>query len=327
MRCVSCGIDQAPENKYCEDCGARVALAGTAGAPPAAAAEPSCARCGAGPEAVDEDGFCARCGFQRVAPARDHFELAVSPYLAGVSDRGKRHHRNEDALALVSCTGGDALVVCDGVSSSQNADAAATAAAAAACAALTASLESTGAAIDALILGAIRSAQVAVDAVPFVRGVADDPPETTIVLAVRRGRRVAVGWVGDSRAYYLTAEGIRALTRDHSWLVEIVSEGLMTRDEALRSPLAHCVTRTLGGPAGEDVDDPSLVAFDIPDGPGLVVLCSDGLWNHASEPAQIAEVVRAQPAGGDALAVARGLVDYARSRGGHDNITVAVLMI
>ena len=58
-----------------------------------------------------------------------------------------------------------------------------------------------------------------------------------------------------------------------------------------------------------------------------MLLCSDGLWNHASEPEQIAEVVRRSRPARDALAVARGLVDFARDRGGHDNITVAVLVI
>ncbi|HMD62222.1 MAG TPA: protein phosphatase 2C domain-containing protein [Opitutaceae bacterium] len=262
---------------------------------------------------------------QRVALARDHVEVVVSPRLAGVSDRGKRHHRNEDALALASVAGGDALVVCDGVSSSQNPDDAATAAAQAACAALVDGLGAGVADLKALIQGAIRSARDAVEAVPFVRTDAADPPETTIVLAIRSGRRLAVGWIGDSRAYYLGTEGTLPLTRDHSWAVEVVATGEMTAAEAFRAPQSHAVTRTLGGPTGGEVDEPSFATFEAPDGPGLLLLCSDGLWNYAPEPEQMAELLRAQPPGADALAVARGLVDFARDRGGHDNITVAVL--
>jgi serine/threonine protein phosphatase PrpC len=101
----------------------------------------------------------------------------------------------------------------------------------------------------------------------------------------------------------------------------------MTAAEALRAPQSHAITRTLGGPTADAVDEPSFAAFDVPDGPGLLLLCSDGLWNYAPEPEQIAELVRVQPAGADALAVARGLVDFARDRGGHDNITVAVLTL
>ena len=326
MQCLACGADQPPENNYCEDCGTRLAPIGAANGLPSGRPGASCDRCGAGPEALDGDGFCARCGFQRVAPASDHVEVLVSPDLAGVSDRGKRHHRNEDALALASCAGGDALVVCDGVSSSQNPDDAATAAAEAAIAALADGLGKGVADLEALLLGVIRSARAAVDTVPFVRTDAADPPETTIVMAVRRSRRIAVGWIGDSRAYHLGPEGVRTLTCDHSWAAEAVAAGVMTPDEALRAPQAHAVTRTLGGPTGEHGDEPSFAALDVPDGPGLLILCSDGLWNYAPEPAQIAEVVRAQPAGADALAIARGLVDFARDRGGRDNVTVAVLV-
>jgi serine/threonine protein phosphatase PrpC len=323
MRCLACGSDQPPENNFCEDCGTRLAADGH----PSGPSEVMCARCGAGPEAIDGNGFCARCGLQRVALARDHVEVVVSPRLAGVSDRGKRHHRNEDALALASVAGGDALVVCDGVSSSQNADDAAMAAAAAACAALVDGLGAGIADLEALILDAIRSARAAVDAVPFISTDAADPPETTIVLAIRSGRRIAVGWIGDSRAYHLGSEGIRSLTRDHSWAVEVVAAGEMTAAEAFRAPQSHAVTRTLGGPTGDEADEPSFAAFDVPDGPGLLLLCSDGLWNYAPEPEQLAELVRVQPASGDALAVARGLVDFACDRGGRDNITVAVLTL
>src|SRR5579884_1012339 len=127
MRCPACGCEQPDENRFCEDCGARLGAA-----PPG----PACPQCGAGPDAVDADGFCTRCGHERVAPAGDYVEVVVSPRLAGVSDRGNVHPHNEDALALASDPAGDVLVVCDGVSSSQNAAGAAKAAAEAACAAL-----------------------------------------------------------------------------------------------------------------------------------------------------------------------------------------------
>jgi serine/threonine protein phosphatase PrpC len=56
------------------------------------------------------------------------------------------------------------------------------------------------------------------------------------------------------------------------------------------------------------------------------VLCSDGLWNYLPEAASMAELISSQPAEADALARARSLVEFALERGGHDNITVAVLM-
>lgn len=81
----------------------------------------SCPRCGG---SIDFDGYCEMCGAK--APSiRDHFEENPADWVAGVSDRGIRHPRNEDALALdgTAQIGGRAvLVVCDGVSMSSDSD-------------------------------------------------------------------------------------------------------------------------------------------------------------------------------------------------------------
>ena len=91
----------------------------------------SCPRCGG---SIDFDGYCEMCGAK--APSiRDHFEENPADWVAGVSDRGIRHPRNEDALALdgTAQIGGRAvLVVCDGVSMSSDSDVASLAAAQAA---------------------------------------------------------------------------------------------------------------------------------------------------------------------------------------------------
>jgi serine/threonine protein phosphatase PrpC len=329
MRCPACACEQPAGNKFCEDCGTRLGAAPPA-APAAPVADmPPCPQCGAGHDAVDADGFCTRCGHERVAPADDHVEVVLSPRLAGVSDRGNVHPHNEDALALASDPAGDVLVVCDGVSSSQNPAQAAQAAARVACAALLEGARSANGDPEALVAKAIWAAHAAVRAVPYSRTEKDDPPEATIVAALRRGPRITIGWLGDSRAYFVNGTAARQLTEDHSWVNEVVAAGEMTLAEALRAPQAHCITRTLGGPTGPAAtgDEPSLLAFDVPDGAGHFVLCTDGLWNYAPEPGQLAGLVRRQAAGADALAVARGLVNFARSTRGHDNITVAVLAL
>ena len=152
-----------------------------------------------------------------------------------------------------------------------------------------------------------------------------DPPESTIVVALRRGRHVSLGWIGDSRAYLIAPDDARQCTVDHSWVNEAVAAGEMSLAEALRSPLAHALTHSLGGPA-DSSDEPSQLDFDLPPGPSCLVLCSDGLWNYLPDAASLAALVRGQPAEADALARARALVEFARDRGGHDNITAAVLM-
>jgi serine/threonine protein phosphatase PrpC len=292
MLCLACGQRQPDDNRFCEDCGAPLAAAPAAVAPSPA---PS-------------------------AAGRDRLELRVSDRLAGLSDRGLVHRSNDDFLALATAPGWDVLVVCDGLSSAQHADQAAAVAAEAACSVLRG-----GGGPESLMAAAVQAAQDAAAGIPFDRGSAADPPETTLVAALRRGRRLTVGWLGDSRAYWIGPDGARPLTRDHSWLEETVAAGKLSRAEALRSPLAHAVTRTVGGPTGA-ADQPSLLTLDLPPTSGVLLLCSDGLWNTVPEPWQLAALVRRTNAA-DALTLARALVAHALDAGGHDNITAAVLLL
>ena len=112
--CPSCGAAHAAGDRFCADCGARLGMA----------AADACAACGAGE--VDADGFCMACGAkQRQASAG---LTVVGPDLAGVTDPGRQHPENQDALWLSGPGGGGAgvvAVVCDGVSNSQTPAAAA----------------------------------------------------------------------------------------------------------------------------------------------------------------------------------------------------------
>ena len=153
-----------------------VVFAGAGGGPPdasrasrpEAAADPSaCSLCGAGPGAIGADGFCARCGHERVDTSRHHVEIAISPQLAGVSDIGLRHFRNEDALAIAGGPGGEAIVVCDGVSRSQNPDMASAVAAEAALDALRGTLATPSSNhTHDLVTAALLAAQTAIRTIP-----------------------------------------------------------------------------------------------------------------------------------------------------------------
>ncbi|HEX9317127.1 MAG TPA: hypothetical protein VGA71_17175, partial [Actinomycetota bacterium] len=59
-------------------------------------------------------------------------------------------------------------------------------------------------------------------------------------------------------------------------------------------------------------------------GPGIVLVCTDGLWNYYETPASLRELIAAGPPGEGVLETARRLVDAALEAGGHDNITVAM---
>ena len=102
----------------------------------------------------------------------------------------------------------------------------------------------------------------------------------------------------------------------------------MPRAEAESGPQAHAITRWLGIDAPDHT--PRTHSLDL-DGPGWVLVCSDGLWNYCSEATDLAALVRARPAARtgspDPLALAAALVDWANAQGGVDNITVALARI
>ncbi len=285
--------------------------------------QPRCVACGTG--AVDADGYCERCGHAQ-PKERDHMECEVAG-IAAVTDRGLRHHRNEDAFALAEATLPDGTpaaiaVVCDGVSSAARPDEASAAAARAAGDRLHAALSSgtrpREAMYDALLTAAESVSSLADPA-------EDNAPACTCVSAVVTGDLVTVGWVGDSRAYWIpddrAAEQPARLTEDDSWAARMVEAGLMSEAQAYADERAHAITGWLGADA---VDlDPHTVSFQ-PDRPGVIVVCTDGLWNYAESAAELADAVgdqaRTRP-----LSCARALVGLALDGGGHDNITVAVL--
>jgi serine/threonine protein phosphatase PrpC len=347
--CASCGTPAAPGARFCEECGSPLpasVVATAPHAPPTSAptrpiravdaevAQPeqrACVECGG---EVGADGYCTVCGAKAPLP-RDHMVEQPQPWVAAVSDRGLRHHRNEDAAATAADPAPGrwaALVVCDGVSSSASSDVASLAAARAACDLLVrergAGLASGSALTTLAAARMVAATAVAATAVADVTRSehGDSPPSCTFVAAVLEGGSVTVGTVGDSRAYWLPDVGEpRALTTDDSWAAQQVAAGL-PRSEAEAGPQAHAITRWLG----IDAEDQAPTVTHHPlDGDGWLLLCSDGLWNYASEATAIAQVAAraAAGAGGDPLPMAVALVGWANEQGGTDNITVALARI
>jgi serine/threonine protein phosphatase PrpC len=301
-----------------------VVTAGPASVPGDLPAQPGCPSCGQ--PAAPRDSRCAACGAD-LAPLlvsddvpRDHQELELGR-LAGITDRGLRHDRNEDAMALgvAAAAAGPVrvLVVCDGVSSADRPDEASLAVARAAGRELLDAARA-GSSLPEASARAAERAREAVDALA-----AGESPAATFVGAVLSGGTVTVCWLGDSRAYWLDAGGAasaRLLTRDDSLAEEMVALGLLPEDEALSSPQAHVVTRWIGPDAGAMV--PHVTEFDPP-GPGVLLLCSDGLWNYAPDPGKLAAL--AMPGAlADPRAAAATLVRFALDAGGADNITAAL---
>ena len=324
MTCPKCGAAVVEGARFCEECGANLTPVPTAVVP-----EENC-RCGAGLDAKGSDGYCMVCGLRWPEPRkplpRDHVELVPAPGFAGVTDRGKRHAINEDALALANMPGaGSVLAVSDGVSSAQRSEEASEIGAQTVCTALEAALRGKAADAGAAMRNAISAAHEAACTVPYDPDRPKDPPGATLVAALVRDGFATLGWLGDSRAYWIGPAEFRLLTHDHSWVNAVVDAGEMPEEEALRAPEAHAITRCLG-PLNGDAPEPTIITIPMT-APGWLLLCSDGLWNYAPQTEQLAGLVRSAPAGSDGLAICRILVNYALSKGGRDNITVALLAI
>jgi serine/threonine protein phosphatase PrpC len=307
--CPVCAQPVYPDDDYCEACGHRLD-----------APVPRCPGCGA--TAITEDGYCEHCGL-RQPNGTDHVEIEI-PGSAGVSDRGLRHSRNEDAMALTATLDGVAAVVCDGVSSSNRPEDASRVAADTGAAAL-AELRAAGADAETATRTAVARAAEAVagliGADENATQPTGEPPSCTYVSALTHGGSLTVGWIGDSRAYWLPEGGGGSrLTDDDSWAGEMVSSGALTADEAEHHPNAHVITAWLGADATEL--EPHVRTL-TPDGPGAVLVCSDGLWNYLPEAADLAEAVPA--AASRPLEAARSLTHLALEAGGRDNITVVVI--
>ena len=255
--------------------------------------------------------------------------------VAGVSDRGLRHSRNEDAMHFAVAdteTGPVAVaIVCDGVSSAPRPDEASWSAVTAGITLLAEGAE-RGDDPQAISLTAVKAAGRALTELAGPGGA----PASTYVSAVVSQGQITVCWLGDSRAYWLSANapapsgpndtiditgGSRRVTRDDSLAEEIVAAGLATMDEAMASPQAHVITRWLGA----DLPEPEAhIEQFTPAGPGVLLLCSDGLWNYRPEAAELAAM--AMPAAlTRPLDAAADMAKFALDSGGLDNITVVII--
>jgi PPM family protein phosphatase len=138
---------------------------------------------------------------------------------------------------------------------------------------------------------------------------------TTMTVALVESDRVAIGHVGDSRAYLIRNGALQQLTDDHSLVAELVRSGKLTPEEAESHPQRSVITRALGTEADVDVD-----TFSVESSPGdLFLLCSDGLTTMVDDETILDAVEQNRS---DLKVAAKALINAANREGGEDNITV-----
>ena len=139
---------------------------------------------------------------------------------------------------------------------------------------------------------------------------------TTVVAATIIDHKMYVANVGDSRLYVI-GETIEQITKDHSYVEEMIRMGKVTREDARLHEKKNVITRAVGATEKIRTD---IFEVDLKDS-DIVLMCSDGLSNMVTDE-RIAEIVLASV---HTEEIARKLVDEANKNGGQDNITAVVL--
>ena len=143
---------------------------------------------------------------------------------------------------------------------------------------------------------------------------------TTCTVVLFAGRDKAVlAHVGDSRLYLVRGEDIHQISEDHTYVNELVKRGLLKKSEAHDHPQGNVLSRAMGVQPNVAIDT---MLFDI-DADDTLLLCSDGLYNYYPEAKELIPTLK----DGDIRQSLGTLVNTAKERGGHDNITGVVIRI
>jgi len=329
--CTQCGANVAAAERFCENCGAALSAIRRVAVPRPAPRDDGraslCADCGRG---TYVDDYCTVCGDRRPDPDRDEDRLDA---IVLITDRGIEHTRNEDAGAAgtVARQAGErphaiTAVVCDGVSTSAEAQNASRAASVAGVDAMLTALAASRDVTSVMRTGLAEGAKAAAESTsPEGSSPASCTYTAAVVVPSAPGEvQIAIANVGDSRVYWLPEPPAPplCLTVDDTVARQLISAGVPPDSPAvLRGE--HTLTRWFGRDAEKEKWRESNVSSMTTADRGVVLLCSDGLHNYLPEAADLAKFCN----GVEPREAARALVDHALRAGGHDNITVIIIPI
>jgi protein phosphatase len=141
---------------------------------------------------------------------------------------------------------------------------------------------------------------------------------TTLTMAYNLNRELFVVHVGDSRCYILRRGRLQRVTRDHTFVEEMLRHGILNREDAADHRLRHVITNAIGGHAPGVQVEAHRIHLESGD---VLLLCSDGLTDELSDQ-QIAEILAGTREPSECCKL---LVDRANEAGGKDNITAIVV--
>ena len=227
---------------------------------------------------------------------------------AGLSDIGSVRRRNEDCFVVEPDL--RLYAVADGLGGHHGGDVASRLA----CETLVAAL-GEGAALENAVMRANAAVLGAARHDPALH----DMGTTLSALVLDEHHGATVAQVGDSRVYAMGGDGLVQVTEDQTVAMDMVRQGAMSLDEARSSWGWNSLTQALGT---DRAIAPVLTEIDLGD-VQAVVLCSDGLSEMVPDALIEGSLARH---GDDAEAAGAALIGMALDRGGHDNVTVVVLV-
>ena len=237
----------------------------------------------------------------------------------GITDAGMVRHENQDSYGVRTVSGFTSAVVCDGMGGVTGGRLASFIAVDCYQKEIGRVLKS-GMSLQQISQAADYAVSLANDA---IRSRAAEEPAcqhmgTTFVCALAQDKQVVIVNVGDSRAYHISRDGIRQISRDHSLVEVLVERGDITPEEAKRHPQRNLITRALGPDASVQPDN-FYLEWQQGD---FLLLCSDGLVNTVSDQEILFEVIH----NGEPDTCLARLMALSRQRGAPDNVTAVLLM-
>lgn len=236
--------------------------------------------------------------------------------IANCTDVGMRRQVNEDSMTTFDSPNGQVIAVCDGMGGQAAGDVASRLA----CDVIRDLLENNAFASP---VEAITRSIMAANTVILNRGITNPELEgmgSTCVMAIIKDGKVYYGWVGDSRIYYFSNGQLQQVSRDQSYVQQLVDAGQLTAEEAENHPQKNEITNALGV---SNMVPPDLSPVPLtPENGAIMMLCSDGLTGMVPV-ATIQKVLEASDM--TLQEKADHLVALANAAGGIDNITVQLI--
>ena len=225
---------------------------------------------------------------------------------AGVTHPGRVRDINEDALGLRPEIG--LWVVADGLGGHEAGDIASTT--------VVQALDKVtySANLDAFVATAKASLETVNRELVSSHG--EGRMGTTVVILLAHSGQCACLWVGDSRAYRLRNGAMHAMTRDHSYIEDLIEMGQISRENAEDHPRANEITRAVGVAQTVEIET---CLYDLEHG-DRYLLCSDGLYREVSEQELLHHMRQ-----GSCKSLVDTLLKLALERGARDNVSIVAV--